>query len=204
MARTIKESENPGRPFEPNPRLLVIEAMMFAGIAVMGGAVTYEIVNASKAPEPRAALVVPGMIEAEMLPVVGKTGEFTVAPQDTSSFPHGEWSGEQQLFVSTRAPGQSISLRLPDRDAGSYHLTGYFTKSYDYGIVQVLVNDQKAGETIDLWSYAIESTGPISLGVVTLGGENDVIRIGVVGRNEQSSAPFYQFGIDGFTLLPDH
>ncbi|MEN8175612.1 MAG: hypothetical protein ABFS23_07605 [Pseudomonadota bacterium] len=173
---------------------------MFAMIAVIGAMVTYEIINASKPSEQAPPLVVPDLIDAETLPVVEKAGDFVVTEQDTSGFPEGQWTGNQQLFVATKAAGQSLSLGIPARDPGSYHLTGYFTKSYDYGTLQIFVNDEKTGAPVDLWSYSIESTGPVPLGVVRLTGEDDVIRIEVEGKNEKASAPYYQFGLDGFVF----
>lgn len=188
--------------FETNPRLLVAEAFMFAAVVIIGGLLTYELLRARNAPSQSNTMVVPGLLEADTLPVLGKAGDFTFAAQDTSTFPQGQWSGSKHLFAGARSVGDSLSLELPAVSSGSYELTAYLTKSFDYGIVQISVNEDNVGEPVDLWSYVVESTGPLRLGRVELSGIGDVIRTVVVGKNERSAAPFYQFGIDGFVLAP--
>lgn len=188
--------------FESNPRLLVVEAFMFAAIAVIGAAITYETVTSKSQPSQPQAVEVPSLLEAESLQIVNKTGDFLVTAQDTSIFPNGRWSGGRHLFAATHSPRDAVSFKLPARQPGRYDLKAYLTKSYDYGIVQFYVNDSPVGAPVDLWSYAVESTDSIQIAEVTLQGENDVIRIEVVGKNDRTVTPFYQFGIDGFVLEP--
>lgn len=186
---------------QTNPRLMLVEAVMFAIIAVIGAAITYQIVRV--APEaPAEAWVVPDMIEAETLPVLEKSFDFGLVPQDTSPFTAGRWSGNQHLFVATRADGDALTLGLPALEAGTYRLTLYMTRSYDYGIVRVLVNGVPTGDPFDLWAWGVEATGPLSMGNTVLSGQDDIIRFEVVGRNERAAAPFHQFGIDGLVLSP--
>jgi hypothetical protein len=185
---------------ETNPRLMLAEAVMFAIIAVIGAAITYHIVRAPA--QPTETWSVPDMIEAETLPVIGKTSDFGLVPQDTSPFTAGRWSGDQHLFVATRSEGDALTLGLPAVEAGTYRLTLYMTRSYDYGIVRVLVNGVPVGVPLDLWAWGVEATGPLTMGDTTLSGRDDVIRFEVAGRNERAAAPFYQFGIDGLVLSP--
>jgi hypothetical protein len=194
MQRTVEPD------LETNPRLMLVEALMFAIIAVIGAAITYQIVRAPA--QPPETWSVPGMIEAETLPVIEKTSEFGLVPQDTSPFTSGRWSGNQHLFVATRAEGDALTLGLPAVEPGTYALTLYLTRSYDYGIVRVLVNGVPVGGPVDLWAWGVEATGPLTLGNTALSGQDDVIRFEIAGRNERAAAPFYQFGIDGLVLSP--
>jgi hypothetical protein len=180
--------------------LIGIEALMLVGIVGILAAFVYEAIHISdREALARAPLEIPGFIEAEDLRIVGKSGDFNALRQDTASFP-GRWSERDHLFVSTKSEGQSVSLELPHAESGEYLLQVYLTKSWDYGIVQLYLNDEKLGSPIDLWSPGIESTGPLSLGKVVLKGDHDVVRLEVTGHNEAASQPFMQFGIDGFVL----
>ena len=76
----------------------------------------------------------------------------------------------------------------------------FLTKSQDYGIVKVLLNDNPVGE-FDLWSgRGVEPTGELDLGEVELAGDGDVLRLTVGGPNPRAAAPFFQFGVDGIRL----
>lgn len=194
--------ETAQQPLQTNPRLMLIEALMFATIVVIGGLLTYELVGLRKPATPSPVINVPGMLEAEMLQVAEKVGDFNAMVQDTSTFAQGQWSGGKQFFAAARTPGDRLTMRLPGRSAGNYDLIAYLTKSFDYGVVQISVNGEEVGSPIDLWSYVVEPTGPMRLGRVILKGEGDVIRIEVVGKNQRSVAPFYQFGVDGFVFEP--
>lgn len=204
-APTPPENPERGKPFETNPRLLAIEAVMFAAMAVIGAAITYHVVNRptddaeSGAP---SALTVPAMIEADALPVTERRGEFVSGAQDTSTFVNGQWTGNRHLFAAAKAPGDALSLKLPAREPGGYDLTVYLTKARDYGVMQIYVNGDKVGGPIDLWSERIEATGPLPVGRITLRGQDDLIRFEVVGKNDLASPPFYQFGVDGMVLSP--
>lgn len=180
----------------------MVEALMFAAIVAIGSFVTYEVVATRKTSKPSNVIVVDKMLEAETLPVLDGSANSIATPQDTSAFSQGQWSGGRHLFAAARAPGDTLSLGLPARAAGLYELTIYLTKSYDYGVVQVSVNGVKIGGPIDLWSYGVESTGPIRLGEARLKGVQDVISVEVIGKNDKAAAPFYQFGIDGVVFEP--
>jgi hypothetical protein len=196
-ARPIKDAQF----VDGNTRLMLIEAFLFAAIAVVGAAVTYEVMR-DQEPLPLEELTVAGMIDAEALPVVRKQGQYDILTQDTSQFSGGQWTGNRQLFVAARAQGDALTLQLPSRDPGVYDLTLYLSKSYDYGIVQVSVNGERVGQPLDLWAWGVEATGPVRLGTVRLRGDGDVIEFEVTGKNEQATSPFYQFGVDGVVLKP--
>ncbi len=141
-----------------------------------------------------------GLIEAEDLPVIGKSREFTFWLQPSTGFPAGNWSKDGHMFASGTTEGDWIELRLPEREPGRYALEIFFTKAADYGIVAVFVNEARLGE-FDLWSGRdIVPTGALKLGDVQLGGRKNLLRLEVVGKNPNAAPPFFQFGIDGIRI----
>ena len=104
------------------------------------------------------------------------------------------------MFASGTRLGDSIELRLPEREPGNYALEIFFTKAADYGIVAVYVNEAELG-TFDLWSARdIVPTGALKLGDVQLSGRKNALRLEVVGKNPNASPPFFQFAIDGIRI----
>jgi hypothetical protein len=102
------------------------------------------------------------------------------------------------LAADTRK-GDWIELALPDRTPGERRLEVFLTRAADYGVVRIQLNRRILGEPIDLFSESVMPTGAIDLGVLTL-GTGDRLRIEVVGTNERSAPPHFQFGIDGVRL----
>ena len=104
------------------------------------------------------------------------------------------------MFAHGTRQGDWVELRLPEREPGHYALEIFFTKAKDYGIVAVYVNEARLGE-FDLWSARdIVPTGALKLGDVQLAGRKNVLRLEVVGKNPNASAPFFQFAIDGIRI----
>ena len=140
------------------------------------------------------------LIEAEDLEVLGKSRDFTFWLQPTSGFPGGGWSKDGHMFAFGTVNGDWIDLELPDLETGTYQAELFLTKSQDYGIVKVLLNDNPVGE-FDLWSgRGVVATGALDLGEVELAGDGDVLRLEVGGPNPRAAPPFFQFGIDGIRL----
>jgi hypothetical protein len=140
------------------------------------------------------------LIEAEDLEVLGKSREFTFWLQPTSGFPGGGWSKGGHMFAFGTVNGDWLELELPELESGFYWVELFLTKSRDYGIVTVSLNDEPVGE-FDLWSgRGVEPTGSLDLGEVELAGDGDVLRLTVGGPNPRAAAPFFQFGVDGIRL----
>jgi len=87
-----------------------------------------------------------GLVEAEDLPVIGKSRDFTFWLQPSSGFPGGNWSKDGHMFASQTKEGDWIDLRLPELESGHYELELFMTKAADYGIVAVYVNEVPVGE----------------------------------------------------------
>ena len=142
----------------------------------------------------------PGWVDAEDLRVVASSRPFGFWLQGTAAFPDGRWSKDGHMFASETQPGDWLELELPAVGAGGHLLELSLTRAGDYGIVAVSVNGTQVGEPIDLSWYTVQPSGPIGLGSVALRGQQDVLRIEVVGKHPENSAPHAQFGLDGLRL----
>jgi hypothetical protein len=141
-----------------------------------------------------------GLVEAEDLPVIGKSRDFTFWLQPSSGFPGGNWSKDGHMFASQTKEGDWIDLRLPELESGHYELELFMTKASDYGIVAVYVNEVAVGEFDLLSLREVLPTEALKLGVVQLRGRKNVLRLQVAGKNPNAAEPFYQFGIDGIRI----
>jgi hypothetical protein len=150
---------------------------------------------------PKIPFKVEGAIEGENLKVIGKSGDFPVVPQDMRGFSLGQWSGDSQLFGKPTQAGAWIDFELPAPADGKYGITAYLTRSWDYGIVQFLVNGIKVGTPIDAFhADNILSTGPIDLGEAELKKGANTVRIEVLGSNPNTRPPHYSWGLDCLEL----
>jgi hypothetical protein len=172
--------------------LLVVGSLV--ALAALRGGETRTRPRAAAKPAPG------GLIEAEDLPVIAKSREFTFWLQPSTGFPAGKWSKDGHMFASGTRQGDWVELRLPEQEPGHYALEIFFTKAADYGIVAVYVNEAQLG-TFDLWSAReIVPSGAMKLGDVQLSGRKNVLRVEVVGKNPNASPPFFQFAIDGIRI----
>lgn len=104
------------------------------------------------------------------------------------------------MFAYGTREGDWVELELPPREPGEYRLEMFLTKAADYGILAASVNGDRVGDPIDLWSYGVLPSGAVDLGLVSLRGQGDVLRLQLIGTNPNATAPFYQFGVDGIRL----
>ena len=126
-----------------------------------------------------------------------------VATSSQGGFGPNLWSGDRQLFVQCRKPGDFVELKLPVKDQRPHKITIYATRSWDYGMVRFSVNGQRAGEDVDLFnakSHEVSATGPIALGVFDPKSGQFVIRAEVVGGNVRSEGTKSYFGLDCIVL----
>jgi hypothetical protein len=180
----------------------VAEACLWIALVLVGGAVALTALRGESA-RPRTPVrdVVRPSIEAEDMPVVAKSREFTFWLQPTSGFRGGRWSRDGHMFAMETRKGDWIDLELPVQRAGSYRLELLPTKSADYGIVVVSLNGVRIGDPIDLWSgRGVVPGGAVDLGRVDLRGGGDVLRMQVTGTNPAAVSPFFQFALDGVRL----
>ena len=134
-----------------------------------------------------------GAIEGETAKVVEAKGP-TPRTQKLGS----KWSLGEQLFFTPRKVGSYVVLETHVRRGGRYALDVYFTKSFDYGIVQVSVDGKKVGTPIDTYCPRVDHMGRVPISTVSLNMGAHKIKFEVVGKNKKSKG--YFMGIDCFTL----
>jgi hypothetical protein len=137
--------------------------------------------------------LVKGAIEAETAAIVDSKGA-----KPTTQELGAKWSCGTQLFFTPKEVGSYVTLETDVRENGKYDLDVYFTKSYDYAIIQVGVDGQKLGNSVDTYCPNVDYMGRISIGTVELKAGKHQIRFEAVGKNEQSKGVY--MGIDCFTL----
>jgi hypothetical protein len=140
----------------------------------------------------------PNTIEGESLKILGsKDGNAT--RQDMAGFGK-DWSGDDQFWFLGSKAGSEATLELPIQKAGKYDLSVYYTTARDYGIVQVLIDDQPVGPPTDCFTPDVKAKGKTSLGTVELTAGNHKITFRSVDKNPMSSN--YLIGVDAIGLDP--
>ncbi len=118
-----------------------------------------------------------------------------VRTQHMGGFRGGRWKNNDQLWWTDAKPKDQLELSIPVNEKGKFRVSAVLTKARDYGIVQLYLDGQKAGEPIDLYNPEVINTEPIPLGVFELGAGNHVLKVEIVGANPKA-IPAYMFGID--------
>jgi hypothetical protein len=138
---------------------------------------------------------VAGALEGEEMRVIA--GGEKAEPQ-----PIGGCSNDCHFWLHEGVqPGDRLVLGFEVPEAGKYRVLARFLKAVDYGIIQLHINDEKAGEPIDFFNDGIKLTSEIELGTFELNkGENHIIA-DVIGANEKAVKK-YMFGLDYIRLDP--
>jgi hypothetical protein len=197
---------------EPHGRILdLTEAGLWIALLVIGSLVALAVLRDGETRNRTRADAKPapgGLIEAEDLPVIAKSREFSFWRQPSTGFSAGFWSDDSHMFAHKTEDGDWIELGLPEQEPGRYAIELFMTKAADYGIIAVSINGVRR-EAFDLWSgRGVVPTGAHKLDDVELSGSDDVIRFAIEGKNPNAISPFFQFGIDGIRIeepasLPD-
>ena len=138
---------------------------------------------------------VPGALEGESLKVVRVKG--TAEPQDWESLSGGRhlwWHAGMQ-------PGDVLAVNFPAPQAGKYHVLARLLRARDYGIHQLAINGQAAGQPQDFYAPEVQPSAQIDLGVFELKSGDNELSIKVVGANEKADKA-YMFGLDYLLLKP--
>ena len=143
--------------------------------------------------------VVKGALEGERLKVLAKTAG-NPHEQDLSGHT-GDWSNGAHLWWTGSKPGDKLDLALNVKEAGKYKLTAAMTKARDYGIAQLLLDDQKLGAPIDFYDPEVVPTGPIVLGEHELSAGQHRLTIEITGANPKA-VKSYMTGLDYVKLEP--
>lgn len=140
----------------------------------------------------------PGSLEGESLTVLGAEGGDYLAQEGS----HPQMSGGTQLWYRDHSGTGHLDLEVTVPAAGKYEVTGWFSKSTDYGIFQTLVDGRKVGNPVDLYSEVFwVYGGECRLGTIDLSAGRHVLRFQTVGKNPASKG--YYLGLDAlrFSLI---
>ncbi len=143
---------------------------------------------------PYVAPRVPGALEGEEMQIVEKTGR--VERQDIEGC-----SNDGHLWWREGQPGDRLVLSFPTAAAGQYRLLARFVKALDYGIVQLTIGDEPAGQPLDLYNKSVTVSDEIPLGVFSLQAGDNRLTAEIVGANPEA-VPGYMFGLDYLRLEP--
>ncbi len=136
-------------------------------------------------------------LEGESLKVLSRTGGKT---QTQAMQGYGNaWSDQAHLWWTEAKPGDTLTLAVPVKKAGTYKITTQLTKAVDYGIVQLYFDGNKLGEPIDLYNNGVIATGAINLGEYQLTKGEHKLKIEIIGANEMAKKS-YMFAIDYLKL----
>jgi hypothetical protein len=126
----------------------------------------------------------------------------TTTTQSMIMFSADQWSGDKQLYWLDAGPGDRLDLEFEVSDAGSYNLEMVLTKAPDYGVVQLLVDESKLGEPLDLYvARTVKTTDVLNYNGLPLAAGPHVLSIEIVGANPAAIQAF-MFGLDYIRLLP--
>lgn len=144
---------------------------------------------------PYVAHRVADALEAEELPILA-VSRGHASPQDITAC-----SNETHLWWRGAGPGDSLQLSFPVPSAGRYHVFFRGVVAPDYGVIQLLINDQPAGEPIDLYNDIVTASREIPLGEFNLPVGPNRLTIKIVGTNPDASHK-YMTGCDYLRLAP--
>lgn len=143
---------------------------------------------------------VPHAIEGESMKIVLKTGGTTGA-QSMANFKADRWSNNSQLWWTGAKPGSKLGLEFSAPKDGKYEVEVVLTRANDYAAVQLYVNEQKQGGTIDLYDPQVVTTGVLMLGPIDLKQGKQSLQIEIIGANPKA-AKKHMFAIDYLRLVP--
>jgi len=141
-----------------------------------------------------------GAMEGEMMRIVATTGKVEPVDsvsrkvQDTSGGGHLWWRGGQK-------PGDSLILGFTVPQAGKQRVFGRFVKGPEFGIAQLAINDEKAGEPLDFCNDEEVLTAEIELGTFDLDAGENRLAITITGANEKAG-PSHMVGLDYVRFEP--
>ena len=135
---------------------------------------------------------VAGALEGETLKATVSGG--TAKPQGMGEFPADRWSGVAQLWWTGGRPGDKLTVELPAKE-GPADVELVMTCARDYGIVQLLLDDQPLGEPIDLYNAEVVTTGVLKFEKQALKAGPHKLTAQIVGANAKAVKAF-MFGLD--------
>ncbi|WP_397568946.1 PVC-type heme-binding CxxCH protein [Schlesneria sp. T3-172] len=141
---------------------------------------------------------VPNAIEGEGLKIVGKSAG-NVSSQPMAGFTKDKWSGNDHLWWTGASPGAKLELELPVETEGTYEIDAVLTMARDYGIVQLLLDDEPIGAPADCYDIDVVTTGELSFGIRRLTKGTHKLGFQITGANP-NAVKGYMVGLDYIKL----
>ncbi|UCG15578.1 MAG: DUF2961 domain-containing protein [Phycisphaerales bacterium] len=135
---------------------------------------------------------VEGALEGENFRVIDVTGN--ARPQNLGE----KLSNEKHVWWTDNKPGDRLTLGFEVEEPGRYRVLARLVTAGDYGIAALSINDQPAGDPVDLYTDGIKVTDNVDLGTFDLTAGENTLTAEIVGKNEKSSN--YMFGLDYLLL----
>jgi hypothetical protein len=155
---------------------------------------TKEMIEVIVPPPMAAAANVKGALEGESLRILQKT-----AITEVQGGYDDLWSGQKQLWWRGAKPGDVLVLAFPVKEDGRYKVIANFTRAQDYGIMQLSINGQKAGEPIDFFKSGAVGAMRKELGTFELKKGDNQFKVEITGTNPKA-IPRYMLGLDYLLL----
>ena len=109
------------------------------------------------------------------------------------------WSGGRQAHC-TSAPEGWVEWGFVAPTDGDYTLEVFATRAGNFCQVQPSVDGKHIGGVLEFYGPAVNPTGAVRLGTVSLKAGTHTFRCTVAGQHRSSSS--YQFGMDALNLMP--
>jgi len=144
---------------------------------------------------------------AKRLPRTNETlieGEALIERAETSgdamSFQHlaGGWSGGGHLFYQADAEGDFVEVPFEVEEDGTYNVSVYLTRSFDYAVVELRLDGAAVGTPFNAYSPDVKAPRRIRLGPQTLAAGRHTLRLTATGSDPRSRG--YFMGLDGLGL----
>jgi len=111
---------------------------------------------------------------------------------------NGEWSEDAHLFFKADEAGDRLTCRFSVPEAGTYAVSGAFTKSWNYGRHELSFDGATTGTTFDGYSPSVERSNPVSYGEIEFDEGSHSVTLTATGKNDESSG--FMAGIDYLEL----
>jgi hypothetical protein len=145
---------------------------------------------------------VEGVIEAEDLKGTKANSDRTNI-QEMKGFNKDRWSGNKQLFFTGLKSGDKLELEFEIKEKGKYSLSSVFTMARDYGIVQVHVDGDAIGKSLDLYNFPdVITTGQLMLGSKELDAGKHRLVLEIKGSNPAANKGD-KIGLDYIKLVKE-
>jgi len=132
--------------------------------------------------------------------ILSKSGG-TTQNQRMTNFHDGTWHNGDQLWWTGAKPGDRLEIAVPVEESGQYKVAVVLTKAPDYGIVQLYLDGNKAGQQIDLYHTTVTNSPPIPLGKHQLSQGKHTLGIEIIGTSKKGRKRYF-FGLDRVIFKP--